>query len=390
MNGKLKEHIRNMLTLRYDPVEEPFIKTTKYKQWIPAIFETTAITLERKLLQSLTHLQSFNKIGIALSSGVDSVLLLALIRHLYPEKEIVAVHYEGVNDEYEDAKMFAEGYGAKFITIKLRSLLDTIQWQVSTTQEPMWDAFDYTVYEAAKNANCDIMVDGSGADELFGGYVFRYHNFNPTSSTTEAKFYGYMDVHNRDWVEDQAHLFGPEIPFNWNMIKELLIDQFGNPLETICQIFMADYNGKLAHLFAKKQAKFSNVYRMPIFSPYLDSYVAEYGMRLEPSLKVIGDVGKIPLRQIATRYDVIPTVKKMGFSHDTVEEWNNPEFHDEAMEDITDPNCQMFTQGLISYDWVKRHTHSETSTGDVRYVNKFFQLMALEQYLRRRMKLEYY
>ena len=390
MNGKLKEHIRNILTLRYDPLEKPFIKTTKYKEWIPAIYETTAITLERKLFQALTGLENHNKIGIALSSGIDSVLLLALIRHMYPNKEIVAIHYVGMNNELIDARNFAESYDARFVEVRLDSVLDTLQWQVSVTQEPMWDAFDYVVYETAKNLGCDIVIDGSGADELFGGYIFRYKDFNPTSSSTEARFYGYMDVHNRDWVDDQAHMFGPEIPFEWNMIKELLLDQFANPLDMICQIFMADYNGKLAHLFTKKQARFQNVYTIPIMSPYLHPPVAEYGMRLDPALKIIGDVGKIPLRQIAARYDIIPTTRKLGFSHNTVKEWNDPLYHDEAMEDITDPNCQMFTNGIISYEWVMRHTKSEQSTQNVRYVNKFFQLLALEQWLRRRMQLGYY
>jgi asparagine synthase (glutamine-hydrolysing) len=387
MNGKIKEHIRNMLTLRYDPLEEPYIKTTGYKDWVPVVYETTAITLERKLIVALSKLENFNRIGIALSSGIDSVLLLRLLRHVFPNKEIIAFHYVGINDELEDVKQYADAYASQLITMSHPSVLDTLKWQTTITKEPMWDAFDYVLYQNASRMKCDVMVDGSGADELFGGYTFRYDNFNPTGTSTEAKFYAYMDVHQRDWVEDQAHLFGPEIPFEWNMIKENIIDNFGNPLDTICQIFMADYNGKLAHLFAKKQARFSNVYSIPIFSPYLDEYVAEYGMRLEPSLK-IGKVGKLPLRQIAARYDISPTFQKLGFSHDTVKEWNDPEINAIAMDDITDPACQMYSQGLISWDWMQRHVHNDRDCQDVRYVNKFFQLLALEQWLRHRMHME--
>lgn len=378
-----------MLTLRYDPIEKPFIKATKYKDWIPCIYETTAITLETKLFNALSTLENYDTIGIALSSGIDSVLLLRLIHHIYPDKKVYAIHWKGMHGEEKDAMMFAESYGAEFVLIKTKSILDTLQWQVSLMQEPMWDAFDYMIYETAKELGCQVVVDGSGADELFGGYVFRYSNFKSTDNSIESKFYGYMDVHNHDWVDDQGHLFGPEIPFEWNMIKENLMENFGNNLETISQIFMADYNGKLSHLFAKKQAKFQYVYKMPILSPYLDRFVAEYGMKLQPSLKIMGNVGKLPLRQIAARYDLAVTNRKLGYSHDTVAEWNNPEFHAEAMEDITDPNCQMFSQGLISYDWVMRHTKDKKDTLDVRYVNKFYQLMALEQYLRKRMQLDY-
>lgn len=388
MNGREKEHIRNILTLRYDPMEKSYVKTTKYKDWIPAIYETTAISLERKIFTALAPLEHFNRIGIALSSGIDSVLLLKLIRHMYPTKEIIAFHYVGVNDELEDVKMYAEADGVKLVAIQPPVLLETIKWQVGIMQDPHWDAFDYLIYQYASQFHCDIVVDGSGADELFGGYVFRYNNFQPTNTSVEARFYGYLDVHKRDWVEDQAHLFGPEIPFDWNQIKENIMDSFGNPLNPISQIFLADYNGKLAHLFAKKHARFQNFYKIPIFSPYLDKHVVEYGTRLEPSLKIIGDTGKIPLRQIAARYDLAPTVQKMGFSHDVVSEWNVPEHYEEAMEDLEDPACQMYSQGIISYDWVMRHTKNEKDCKDVRYVNKFYQLLALEQYLRKTMHLE--
>ena len=388
MDHKTKEHIRNMLTLRYDPVEKPYIPTTKYKQWIPAIYETTHISLERKLYEAINQLEPYHRIGIALSSGIDSALLLCLIRKIFPEKEIIAFHYNNTGKELADAKAYADAYGAKFVVINNESILKKLQWQVSITQEPMWDAFDYMIYETAKHFKCDIVIDGTGADELFGGYVFRYNYWNPTSNSTEAKFYGYMDVHKNDWVDDQAHMFGPEMPFNWDMIKEHIIDSFGNVLLPISQIFLADYNGKLAHLFAKKQARFANIYDIPIYSPYLDNYVAEYGMMLEPGLKIFGEVGKMPLRQIAARHDLVVTPKKLPFSHDTVKEWNDPKYHDEAVEDILDSNCQMYSQGLISYEWACRHIASKKDRYDIRYVNKFFQLLALEQWLRRRMHMD--
>jgi asparagine synthase (glutamine-hydrolysing) len=385
----MKEHIRNMLTLRYDPLEKPFLTPTKYKDWIPCIYETTGISLERKLMVSLQKLEPYDKIGIALSSGIDSVLLLRLIYHMYPEKKVYAFHWKGMHGEEEDARIYAEAFGAEFVLIETESILKTLQWQVSLMQEPMWDAWDYLIYQMASHMGCQVVVDGSGADELFGGYTFRYNNYNPTGEGTEAKFYAYMDVHSHDWVDDQAHMFGPEIPFEWEMIKENVIENFGNPLNTISQIFMADYNGKLSHLFAKKQAKFQYVYNTPILSPYLDKYVIEYGTKLEPSLKIMGSVGKVPLRQIAARYDLAVTPNKYGFSHNTVDEWNRPDVHDEAVEDITCPDNQMFSQGLISYDWVKRHVNSEKDSQDVRYVNKFYHLMALEQYLRQRMQMDY-
>ena len=382
ISHKLKEHIRNMLTLRYDPMEPTAIHTLKYKDWLPALYETTAISLERKLINSIRKLEPYSHIGIALSSGIDSVLLLCLIRHIFPDKKITAIHYIGINDEAEDAKIYAESYGADFITVKKDTILDTLDWQVATMKDMIWDGFDYLLYQVAKNAKCDVLVDGSGADELFGGYTFRYFAYNSVDTSVKSRAYAYLDVHNRDWVLDQGHLFGPELKFEWNMVLEHILPFFANSLPVINQIFFADFNGKLAHLFAKKQRIFSKVYDIDAYSPYLAPEIIEYGTHLDSSMKIMGEVGKIPLRQIAARHDLAVTPKKYGFSHDTVKDWNGAGWA-EAHNDLTDPNNQMFAKGLISYDWVKRHATNEQSRYDVRYVNKFLQLMALEDYLRR-------
>ena len=378
---KFKEHMVNMLTLRYDPMEPPTIPPLKYKAWFPNLYETTALSLERKLMSAIMVLEPFKKIAIGLSSGIDSVLLLCIIRHLFPEKKIVAIHYIGINDELEDAKEYAKIYGAEFVTINKDTILDTIDWQVTITKDMTWDGFDYLLYQTAKRLGCDILVDGTGADELLGGYTFRYNSFDHSAGSIERKAYSYLDCHNRDWVDDQAHLFGKEVKFDWKMVIEHIQPHFANPLPTIQQIFHADYNGKLCHLFTKKQEIFAKLYQLPSYSPYLTDEIIKYGSHLDSHIKIMGVVGKLPLRQIAARQDLAVTPKKLGFSHDTVREWNG-EHWEEAHNDITDPNNLMFKDGLISFDWVKRHTMNQKDRYNVRYVNKFFQLMALEDHLR--------
>lgn len=386
VDQKFKEHMVNMLTLRYDPMEKPTIPHLKYTAWAPTIYETTALSLEEKLIKSILKLAPYKHIGIGLSSGIDSVLLLCMIRRLFPKKRITAIHYVGQNDEQEDAKAYADMFGANFVSIYKKTILDTIDWQVTIMKDMVWDGFDYMLFQTAKKLGCDILVDGTGADELFGGYTFRYFNYNPTGNSVEARVYGYLDVHKRDWVEDQAQMFGPDVNFTWEMVTEHLKPYFANKLPELSQIFHADWNGKLAHLFTKKQRVFGKLYEIATYSPYLDKDVVEYATHLDSTLKFAGTVGKTPLRQIAARMDLAVTVKKFGFSHDTVKDWNSPENWATAHNDLTDPDNQMFAKGLISYDWVKRHATSNKSRYDVRYVNKFMQLMALEDYLR---KLEF-
>jgi len=378
---RIKSKIRNYLTLRYDYMNTPLIRHTNYKNWIPTIYETTALSLEKKLLTALSYLKKYNKIGISLSSGIDSVLLLRLIRHLFPEKKIIAFHYLGKPYELEDAAIYAKAWANEFVTIRNYSLFEKLQWMVQATKEPTWDAFDYLIPLAAHERGCDCLVSGWGADELFGGYTFRYTKFMPIDNNPISKFNAYMNVHNRDWVDDQEHLFGPEIKFEWAMIKDQILHYFANPLGPLNQIFMADFNGKLVHNFLYKSYSFGQMYQIDMLVPYLDANIMEYAMHLEPELKVAGEIGQIPLRQIAARYDVAVDPKKKGMGHDVVKDWNGHD-HDEAEEDLTNPKNEIFTRGYISFDWVNRHC-SGKDRYDVRYVNKFMHLLALEEWLRR-------
>jgi len=239
VDGKFKEHIRNMLTLRYDPMEDSNIQRLKPRDWVPAIYETTALSLETKLMSSLEKLKDIDHIGIGLSSGIDSNLLLCLIREMYPDKKITAIHYKGINNEEYEAKQYAEAYDAKFVTIQKESILDTIDWQVSTLKDMIWDGFDYMLFQVARQQNCGVLVDGTGADELFAGYTFRYFNFLPQSNSIEDKANAYLQVHNRDWVDDQANMFGPELKFDWKMVLEHIMPNFGNNLPQLQRVFLA-------------------------------------------------------------------------------------------------------------------------------------------------------
>ena len=116
--------IRNILTLRYDPTIEikspiPQIDINQIENRKGAFPSPEDIELElrtniRKNINGLNP----KKISLALSTGVDSNLILSLIRDEYPKLDIkcISVSFDETS-EANYAKKIAESMGADFYNV---------------------------------------------------------------------------------------------------------------------------------------------------------------------------------------------------------------------------------------------------------------------------------
>ena len=93
LNPTQLESIKQILTLRYSTNLE-----TSSQKLVPEDFETKQITnpenvIEQSIRKSIsTELDSNSKkIGISLSSGIDSTLVLALLRKEFPSTDIESI-----------------------------------------------------------------------------------------------------------------------------------------------------------------------------------------------------------------------------------------------------------------------------------------------------------
>ena len=114
LNPTQLESIKQILTLRYSTNLE-----TSSQKLIPEDFETKQITnpenvLEQSIRKSIsTELDSNSKkIGISLSSGIDSTLVLALLRKEFPSTDIesISVKFSGSTDETDVSKKISEKF----------------------------------------------------------------------------------------------------------------------------------------------------------------------------------------------------------------------------------------------------------------------------------------
>ena len=173
--------IVDILTLRYDSSISPNLPKKTWKD-----FETINQPPDIELIQNLISkdisekIESFNakKLCIALSGGVDSTLILSLIRKSNPDIEIDAISIKFANsvDETLSASKIAEKFEANHHIISLENYLSELPNAISQIKLPFWDLHWYYVVKKSQTLS-NILASGDGGDEVFGGYTFRYEKF---------------------------------------------------------------------------------------------------------------------------------------------------------------------------------------------------------------------
>jgi len=253
LNPTQLESIKQILTLRYSTNLE-----TSSQKLVPEDFETKQITnpenvIEQSIRKSIsTELDSnYKKIGISLSSGIDSTLVLALLRKEFPSTDIesISVKFSESTDETDVSKKISEKFHTNHHILEIDNFLEELPKAISIVKQPFWDLHWYYLVKKMKSLT-NVFLSGDGGDELFGGYTFRYKKFlelTNENSNTKEKIISYLNCHERDWIPDQELIFGNECKFNWEEIYQILEPYFNNSLSNLTQVFLADYNGKLLH-----------------------------------------------------------------------------------------------------------------------------------------------
>jgi asparagine synthase (glutamine-hydrolysing) len=377
--------INNILTLRYNPTKQSLIPKLTWRDFIekkyhaePSDFVENSITSH---LKSAVGISAKTRVSLALSSGVDSTLVLAMLKKSCPDVKInaISVKFAQSTDESKDAAKLAQKFGADHHILYLENYLRELPKAINIIKLPFWDLHWYHIVKKAKSLS-KILVSGDGGDELFGGYTFRYRKFlslTRTSSLPLTKTKAYLQCHERDWVPDQEKLFGKKAKFNWKNIHKTILPYFDNPLSSLSQVFLADFNGKLLYNWLPLNTTFHTYFGITPITPILTKKVISFATHLPNSLKYDkkNNVGKLVLREILHKHslDKLLSKKKQGFSVDTVNLWKSHGY--ELCKYYLD-DAYIVKTDLISKEWILKHLNRNIS--DVRYVNKFLGLLALE------------
>ncbi len=368
------------------------------------------------------HLLSDVPVGLLLSGGIDSSLLLALMNLYGKSWRTFTVGYGKTfaDDELSDAAQTAAEFNAMHTEVLLdrKTFEDSLPRVVEFMEEPVATPSVLPMFFVCERARRDVKVAliGQGPDELFGGYRrhlgTRYGQIwgtmpkwvrGPISSMVEAlprnetlkRGVRSLDTPDRLRRYQQVlsllpdgqidGLFksnilppapGDEILKSWGDFSDLMdhTDELGG-------LQFIEMRSTLPDELLMYGDKLSMAHSLEVRVPYLDKEVVEFGERLSAGFKVRNGVGKWIHREVCKSFlpASIMRRKKRGFAMNVVDEWFRAEQSKKMEGMLLDPQSHIFDylQSAAVRALLDQHRSGASDHHKI-----LFSLVVLEEWLR--------
>jgi asparagine synthase (glutamine-hydrolysing) len=394
----------------YDFKPEPFAKQ-------PSDAEATEQLLELYRGAVKRHLLADVPVGILLSGGLDSGLLLALMNEHGGDWPAYTIGYgkSFADDELADAAESANILGARHVAVQLdqNEFETALPKIVASLEEPVAASSIVPMYFVCQRARQDVKVAliGQGPDELFGGYKrhlgVRYGNFwrglprgiqsaagkiiskLPRNETLKRGVHSlgiqdrlarYQKIFSLVPGETVDGLFRE--PQNSGLVDywQSLLPQM-EKLDELGGFQLLEIRSSLPDELLMYADKLSMAHSLEARVPYLDRTVVEYAQQLDSRFKVRRGERKWLHRRVCEKF-LPPQIlkrKKRGFAVNVVDAWFNSATNGKISELLRDENSLMFqllkpasVKKLLADHQSRRHDNHKL----------LFSLVMFEQWLR--------
>ena len=151
--------LRNILTLRYEPSIASDLPSLTWKDFQNKEKPSIAF-IENELKKSLEKniSKSTKEISIALSSGIDSNIILAIVKKVFPEIKInaITVKFSDSIDESTKVSKIAEHFEIDHHVVNVENFLESLPATISCTKLPFWDTHWFYVAKKAQTISKKI------------------------------------------------------------------------------------------------------------------------------------------------------------------------------------------------------------------------------------------
>lgn len=287
------------------------------------------------------HLISDVPLGTLCSGGLDSSLLTAMACRIRPDTTVYHVDIAGISE-----KAWAEKV-ARHLDIELRCvrlerdnfLADYIDC-IYYNDYPLTHASNvpaFHVSDLARRHGCKVLLTGEGADELFGGYHWRYRlRYNYLKWGRYFRFFGKIlarlegmatdlwtgrfneafSFRSRAWIPDVVHLVADQ-DFRNDLERqcEAAYGFIRDPAERTVNAALLSDLWDYVHGILHHQDRASMQASIESRVPFLDVEVARFAANLPIADKFSRRDSKLILKSLGVRYlphDVVYR-EKMGF-----------------------------------------------------------------------------
>jgi asparagine synthase (glutamine-hydrolysing) len=265
-------------------------------EWREQVLAALDVAVERRLTADVP-------VGVLLSGGLDSSLLVALLaRRGKKDTKTFSIGFESVGgvvgNEFKYSDLIAQRFGTEHhrIHVNAQDVLEALPGTIQAMSEPMMShdavAFYLLSREVAKHVK--VVQTGQGADEVFGGYHWYPRLMDSNDITTDyAKVYFDRDHNEMREALDPQYMNGD---YSREFIDSFFEHAGGNrPVDKVLQL---DTEIMLIDDPVKRVDNMTMAWGLEARVPFLDHEVVELAARIPAELKVAGG-GKYILKEAA-------------------------------------------------------------------------------------------
>jgi asparagine synthase (glutamine-hydrolysing) len=367
------------------------------------------------------QLMSDVPVGLFLSGGLDSGLLLALMSESHKDWDTYSVGFGGTfgNDELSAAADTARHFQAlNHPTVLTRTdIEDALAKVVHAVEEPVAADSIVPMYYLCQRARQDVKVAlmGQGPDELFGGYrrhlVARYGPYakwlpSPARSVLKSAFKHVMDgasaarmaatIDARDEMQGIQAIFS-QLPGSsaQNLFQDDLLatdtdDQVARcwqelehlmpHTDQLADLQFLEIRSSLPDELLLYADKLSMAHSLEVRVPYLDHDVVEYVECLSASFKIRNGSRKWLHRKVCNQFMPAQFVKRKKIGFETpAGDWFRAGARGTTSDYLSDPESKLFQflRPKAVASLLQEHRGGQFDHSDF-----LFSLVALEEWLR--------
>lgn len=281
---------------------------------LPDERELTLDDWEDRLLSSLRDAVSVRQraareVGVLLSGGVDSSLLVGLLHEAGVEDLLTfSIGFEDAGgergDEFQYSDLIAKRYGTRHHQLRIdeNEVISQLPAAFRAMSEPMvsHDCIAFYLLSREVSKHCKVVQSGQGADELFAGYHW-YPKVAGAKDPLQAYRAAFFDRSHGEYLDTVREAMRVE-----DVASEFVRDHFAQPGATdpVDKALRLDSTIMLVDDPVKRVDNMTMAWGLEARVPFLDYRVAELSARI-PSRFKLGDGGKQVLKAAARK--VIPS-----------------------------------------------------------------------------------
>ena len=243
-------------------------------------------------------------IGVLLSGGLDSSLVVALLKEAgHRDIRTFSIGFEDIDDESGSEFEFSDQVVSKFKTdhkkylLSNQEVLPRLSEAVMNMSEPMvgQDAIAFYLLSEQVSKHTKVVLSGQGADEAFAGYFWYPRMAKEHGDEIESFSKHYVDRPHEEYLQTVMPIYQGENHTHKWLSKEFLkpgADSF------IDKVFRTDMTRLIVDDPVKRVDNMTMAWGLEARVPFMDTELVEWALKIPPALKMRGE-GKYPLKRIA-------------------------------------------------------------------------------------------